>query len=122
MTPLDKKINQHFARLVVRKDLTKTVKGNASVPSYVLEYLVGQHCATDDEASIQSGIETVKNILMKHFVHRNESELIKSTIKEKGRHKVIDKVTVELNDRGGIYEGAFTNLGVKKVQVDSDYI
>ena len=122
MTPLDKKINQHFAGLVVRKDLTKTVKGNAIVPSYVLEYLLGQHCATDDEASIQSGIETVKNILMKHFVHRNESELIKSTIKEKGRHKVIDKVTVELNDRGGVYEGAFTNLGLKKVRVDSEYI
>lgn len=122
MTPLDKKINQHFAGLVVRKDLTKTVKGNAIVPSYVLEYLLGQHCATDDEASIQSGIETVKSILMKHFVHRNESELIKSTIKEKGRHKVIDKVTVELNDKAGIYEAAFTNLGLKKVQVESDYI
>lgn len=122
MTPLDKKINQHFAGLVVRKDLTKTVKGNAIVPSYVLEYLLGQHCATDDEASIQSGIETVKSILMKHFVHRNESELIKSTIKEKGRHKVIDKVTVELNDKAGVYEAAFTNLGLKKVQVESDYI
>ncbi len=92
------------------------------MPSYVLEYLLGQHCATDDEASIQSGIETVKNILTKHFVHRNESELIKSTIKEKGRHKVIDKVTVELNDRAAVYEAAFTNLGLKKVQVDTDYI
>jgi ATP-dependent Lon protease len=122
MTPLDQKLNQHFAGFVVRKDLTKTVKGNAIVPSYVLEYLLGQHCATDDEASIQSGIETVKNILLKHFVHRNESELIKSTIKEKGRHKVIDKITVELNDRGGVYEGSFTNLGLKKVQVDSAYI
>ena len=122
MTPLDTKINQHFAGLVVRKDLTKTVKGNAIVPSYVLEYLLGQHCATDDEASIQSGIETVKNILAKHFVHRNESELIKSTIKEKGRHKVIDKITVELNDKAGIYEAQFTNLGLKRVQVDSDYI
>ena len=122
MTPLDKKINLHFAGLVVRKDLTKTVKGNAIVPSYVLEYLLGQHCATDDEASIQSGIETVKNILAKHFVHRNESELIKSTIKEKGRHKIIDKITVELNDKAGVYEAQFTNLGLKRVQVDSDYI
>lgn len=122
MTPLDQKINQHFAGFVVRKDLTKTIKGNAIVPSYVLEYLLGQHCATDDEASIYSGIETVKNILLKHFVHRNESELIKSTIKEKGQHKVIDKVTVELNDRGGVYEASFTNLGLKKVQVESAYI
>jgi ATP-dependent Lon protease len=122
MTPLDKKINQYFAGLVVRKDLTKAVKGNAIVPSYVLEYLLGQHCATDDESSIQSGIETVKNILAKHFVHRNESELIKSTIKEKGRHKIIDKITVELNDKAGVYEAQFTNLGLKRVQVDSDYI
>lgn len=122
MTPLDQKINKHFAGLVVRKDLTKTVKGNAIVPSYVLEYLLGQHCATDDEASIQSGIETVKDILAKHFVHRNESELIKSTIKEKGRHKVIDKVTVELNDKDAVYEATFTNLGLKHVQVEFSYI
>ena len=122
MTPLDLKMNQHFAGLVVRKDLTKTVKGNAIVPSYVLEYLLGQHCATDDEASILNGIETVKGILAKHFVHRNESELIKSTIKERGRHKVIDKITVELNDRDAIYEGTFSNLGLKKVMVDSSYV
>ena len=122
MTPLDTKILQHFAGLVVRKDLTKAVKGNAIVPSYVLEYLLGQHCATDDEASIQSGIETVKSILQKHFVHRNESELIKSTIKEKGRHKVIDKVTVELNDTADCYEAKFSNLGLKRVTVDSSYI
>src|ERR1039457_6424020 len=74
-----------------------------------------QHCATDEEASIQSGIEMVKSILAKHFVHRNESKLIKSTIKEKGRHKVIDKVTVELNDKDAIYEATFTNLGLKHV-------
>jgi len=122
MTPLDTKILQHFAGLVVRKDLTKAVKGNAIVPSYVLEYLLGQHCATDDEDSIQSGIETVKSILQKHFVHRNESELIKSTIKEKGRHKVIDKVTVELNDSSDCYEAKFSNLGLKRVTVDSSYI
>jgi ATP-dependent Lon protease len=122
MTPLDTKILQHFSGLVVRKDLTKAVKGNAIVPSYVLEYLLGQHCATDDEASIESGIETVKNILQKHFVHRNESELIKSTIKERGRHKVIDKVTVELNDSSDCYDAKFSNLGLKRVTVDSSYI
>lgn len=122
MTPLDTKILQHFAGYVVRKDLTKAVKGNAIVPSYVLEYLLGQHCATDDAASIASGIETVKSILAKHFVHRNESELIKSTIKERGRHKVIDKATVELNDRDGVYEAQFSNLGLKRVQVDTAYI
>jgi ATP-dependent Lon protease len=122
MTPLDTKILQNFAGLVVRKDLTKAVKGNAIVPSYVLEYLLGQHCATDDEASIHSGIETVRNILQKHFVHRNESELIKSNIKEKGRHKVIDKIAVELNDSSDCYDAKFSNLGLKRVTVDSSYI
>ena len=122
MTPLDEKINRHFAGLVVRKDLTKAVKGNAIVPSYVLEYLLGQQCATDDEATILSGIQSVKDILMNHFVHRNESELIKSTIKEKGRHKVIDKIIVELNDGAGIYEASFSNLGLKRVPVDASYI
>ena len=80
MTDLDKKICEHFPGLVVRKDLVKAVKGNAIVPSYVLEYLLGQYCATDDEDSIQSGIQTVKEILAKHYVHRNEAGLVRSTI------------------------------------------
>ena len=91
MNTLDKKVNEHFAGLVVRKDLVKTVKGNAIVPSYVLEYLLGQYCATSDDASIQTGIETVKEILRKHYVHRNESGLVRSVTKEKGRHKVQTK-------------------------------
>jgi len=119
MNELDQKINTHFAGLVVRKDLVKTVKGNAIVPSYVLEYLLGQYCATSDEASIQSGIETVKEILRKHYVHRNEAGLIRSDIKEKGRYKVIDKIGVALNDNADVYEAAFSNLGIKKVLVDS---
>lgn len=119
MTPLDQKINTHFPGLVVRKDLVKTVKGNAIVPSYVLEYLLGQYCATNDEATIQTGIETVKEILRKHYVHRNEAGLVRSIIKEKGRHKVIDKVSVDLNDKNNAYEATFENLGLKKVLVDS---
>ena len=75
MNGVDEKVNKHFPGLVVRKDLVKTVKGNAIVPSYVLEYLLGQYCATNDEASIQTGIETVKEILRKHYVHRNEAGL-----------------------------------------------
>lgn len=122
MSKLDEKIVEYFPGLVVRKDLTKIVKGNAIVPSYVLEYLLGQYCATDDEEGIKSGIEVVKNILAKHYVNRNEAGLIKSTIKEKGRHKVIDKVAVDLNDKAGIYEAKFSNLGIKKVVTDSDYI
>lgn len=119
MSELDDKINKHFSGLVVRKDLVKTVKGNAIVPSYVLEYLLGQYCATDDEATIQSGIETVKEILRKHYVHRNEAGLVRSTIKEKGRHKVIDRISVELNDKSDAYEAEFANLGIKKVVIDS---
>ena len=119
MNTIDQKINEHFQGLVVRKDLVKTVKGNAIVPSYVLEYLLGQYCATSDETSIQTGIETVKEILRKHYVHRNESGLIKSVIKEKGRYKVIDKISVALNDKTDAYEASFANLGIKKVLVDS---
>jgi ATP-dependent Lon protease len=119
MNQLDQKINTHFPGLVVRKDLVKTVKGNAIVPSYVLEYLLGQYCATSDEATIQTGIETVKEILRKHYVHRNEAGLIRSTIKEKGRYKVIDKVSVDLNDKNNAYEATFENLGLKKVLIDS---
>ena len=119
MNELDQKINTHFAGLVVRKDLVKTVKGNAIVPSYVLEYLLGQYCATSDDASIKTGIETVKEILRKHYVHRNEAGLIRSHIKEKGRYKVIDKISVALNDNEDVYEATFSNLGIKKVLVDS---
>jgi ATP-dependent Lon protease len=119
LSPLDEKINQHFAGLVVRKDLVKTVKGNAIVPTYVLEYLLGQYCATNDEPTIQTGIETVKEILRLHYVHRNEAGLIRSTIKEKGRHKVIDRISASLNDKTDAYEVEFANLGIKKVLVDS---
>ncbi|UWR10917.1 BREX system Lon protease-like protein BrxL [Sulfitobacter mediterraneus] len=119
MSVLDDKINEHFAGYVVRKDLVKAVKGNAIVPTYVLEYLLGQYCATDDETSIESGIETVKEILRKHYVHRSEAGLIQSTIKEKGRYKVIDQISVSLNEKTDSYEATFDNLGIKKVAVDS---
>ncbi|MBN8486527.1 MAG: BREX system Lon protease-like protein BrxL [Burkholderiales bacterium] len=119
MSQLDDKINQHFAGLVVRKDLVKTVKGNAIVPTYVLEYLLGQYCATNDAATIETGIETVREILRKHYVHRNEAGLVRSTIKEKGRHKVIDRISVALNDKSDAYEAEFANLGIKKVIIDS---
>lgn len=122
MSELDNKINEHFPGLVVRKDLVKIVKGNAIVPSYVLEYLLGQYCATSDEASIKTGIETVKEILRKHYVHRSEAGLVKSIIKEKGRHKVIDKISVALNDKAGTYEASFSNLGITKVLVAADTV
>jgi uncharacterized protein (TIGR02687 family) len=117
-----RKSTSTFPGLVVRKDLVKTVKGNAIVPSYVLEYLLGQYCATSDEATIQTGIETVKEILRKHYVHRNEAGLVRSNIKEKGRYKVIDKISVALNDKRDVYEATFANLGIKEVLVDSDTV
>jgi len=119
MEKLDQKINKHFSGLVVRKDLVKTVKGNAIVPTYVLEYLLGQYCASSDEATIKTGIETVKEILRQHYVHRNEAGLIRSKIKEKGSYKVIDKISVNLNEKTDAYEAEFSNLGIKKVLVDS---
>ncbi len=118
-TDLDKKINRHFAGMVVRKDLVKAVKGNAIVPSYVLEYLLGQYAASDDEETIKAGIGSVRQILADHYVHRNQSELVKSTIKERGRHRVIDKVTVALNEKDDVYQAEFANLGIKSVIVDS---
>ena len=114
---LDQKINDFFGGAVVRKDLVKAVKGNAIVPSFVLEYLLGQYAASDDEATIQSGIESVRKILADHYVHRNQAELVKSNIREKGRYRVIDKVQVQLNDKDDTYEAEFANLGIKQVLV-----
>ena len=114
---LDQKINDVFGGAVVRKDLVKAVKGNAIVPSFVLEYLLGQYAASDDEATIQSGIASVRKILADHYVHRNQSELIKSNIREKGRYRVIDKVQVQLNEKDDTYEAEFANLGIKQVLV-----
>ena len=122
MNGLDDKINSSFAGKVVRKDLTKLVKGNAIVPTYVLEYLLGQYCATDDEETISQGVETVKNIIAKHFVHRDEAQIIKSTIREKGNHRIIDKVSVYLNDRQDRYEATFANLGLSRIPISDDII
>lgn len=119
---LKDKILQHFEGKVVRKDLTKLVKGNAVVPTYVLEYLLGQHCASFDETIVNQGVERVKDIIKKHFVHREEAEVVKSTIKENGQHRVIDKVSVKLNDRKGIYEADFSNLGLKGVLISSEIV
>ncbi len=122
MTNLNEKINQYFPGKAVRKDLTKIVKGNAIVPTYVLEYLLGQYCATDDEETIAQGVETVKDIITKHFVHREEAQIIKSTIREKGSHRIIDKVSVSLNDKKDCYEASFANLGLNRVVISDALI
>lgn len=122
MKELDIKANQVFGGKVVRKDLTNRIKGNASVPTYVLEYLLGQYCATDDNETIEQGVETVKGIITQHFVHRDEAQAIKSTIREKGSHRIIDKVSVKLNDRADRYEANFANLGLNKVPLSDIFI
>jgi ATP-dependent Lon protease len=115
---LDEKINAQFPGAVVRKDLVKAVKGNAVVPTYVLEYLLGQYAASDDEGTIQSGIEMVRKILATHYVNRNEHMWVKSEIRRKGRHRIIDKVTVTLNAKDDVHEAEFENLQVKGVIID----
>ena len=122
MKPLDLKINEHFGGLVVRKDLVKAVKGNTVLPLYVLEYLLGQYCATTDEDSIASGIQTVKDIIAKHYVHRNQAGLVRSHIREKRLRKVIDCVSVNLNDKDDIYQATFSNLGINKVAVPASTV
>jgi ATP-dependent Lon protease len=122
MEQLDIKLNKHFGGKVVRKDLTKLVKGNAIVPTYVLEYLLGQYCATDDEETIVAGVETVKSIISKHFVHRDEAQIIKATVRDKGSHRIIDKVSVKLNDRLDQYEASFANLGLNRVPIADSVI
>ena len=114
---LQDKILQHFEGKVVRKDLTSRVKGNAVVPTYVLEYLLGQYCAINDEEIITAGIEKVKNVIRNNYVHRSESEVVKSKIRQAGSYKIIDKINVSLNDKANIYEAEFANLGIKNVPI-----
>lgn len=122
MDALDKKLNDIFTGYVVRKDLVKLVKGNAAVPSYVLEYLLGQNCATDDEGQIEAGMERVRSILAKHYVQRAEAGAIRSDIKQSEYKRIIDKVSVSLNEKRDAYEATFENLGVSKVLVSSDTV
>ena len=100
----------------------KLVKGNAAVPSYVLEYLLGQNCATDDEGQIEAGMERVRSILAKHYVQRAEAGAIRSDIKQSEYKRIIDKVSVSLNEKRDAYEATFENLGVSKVLVSSDTV
>ena len=122
MDELDIKLNQYYAGKVVRKDLTKNIKEGANVPSYVLEYLLGMYCATDNEDDIKQGIGTVKHVLADNFVRPDEAEKIKSKIREKGRYKIIDKVSARLNENTDSYEGHIFNININKITVDDSYI
>ena len=114
---LDDLLNAHFAGRVVRKDLTKLVKEGANVPVYVLEYLLGNYCASNDSVVIEDGLATVKRVLAENYVRPDEAEKVKSTIRERGSLKVIDKVTVKLNEKRDVYEALLSNLGTKGVEI-----
>lgn len=119
---LNDKLNNYFAGRVVRKDLTKKIKEGANVPVYVLEYLLGMYCATNDEDSINDGVERVKNILADNFVRPDEAEKVKSKIRELGQYTVIDRITVKLNEKKDVYEAEFSNLGLKGVEISPHYV
>jgi len=114
---LKEKTLAHFEGKVVRKDLTYKVKGNAVVPTYVLEYLLGQYCAIDDESIIADGIEKVKEIITNNYVRRSDAEIVKAKIRDSGRYKIIEKINVSLNDKANIYEAEFANLGLREVPI-----
>ncbi|OAN44500.1 protease Lon-related BREX system protein BrxL [Magnetospirillum moscoviense] len=119
---LDDLLNSHFAGRVVRKDLTKLVKEGANVPVYVLEYLLGMYCASNDEVTIREGLESVKKILAENYVRPDEAEKVKSKIRERGSYKVIDKVTVHLNEKRNVYQALLSNLGVKDAEMPDHYV
>ncbi len=118
----DRKLTAYFPGRVVRKDLTKLIKVGHNVPVYVLEYLLGANCATDDEELIQQGIKKVKGILSDNYVHPHEAEKVKSRIRESGYYTIIDNITVKLNERRDIYEAIFSNLGITNVEVEPEYV
>ena len=119
---LDNLLTRHFAGKVVRKDLTKLIKEGANVPVYVLEYLLGMYCASEDPDVIQMGLENVKRILTDNYVRPDEAEKIKSKIREAGSYKVIDKVTVKLNEKRDSYEALLSNLGVKNADMPDSHV
>lgn len=118
LNALDRKITDVFPGFTVRKDLVSKVKGNALVPTYVLEYLLSSYAASTDRLNIEAGVERVRGILADNYVHREEANLIQSKIREKGSHSVIDRVQVTLNDKTDTYEATFSNLGIGQVVVD----
>ena len=119
---LDDLLNAHFAGRVVRKDLTQLVKEGANVPVYVLEYLLGNYCASNDPVVIEDGLATVKRILAENYVRPDEAEKVKSTIRERGSLKVIDKATVKLNEKRDVYEALLSNLGTKGVEIGTETV
>ena len=122
LNALDAKITDLFPGVTVRKDLVNKVKGNALVPTYVLEFLLSSYATNTDQASIESGVNRVRAILANNYVHREEANLIQSKIREKGSHRIIDRVQVALNEKTDLYEATFSNLGISQVIVDPSIV
>ena len=118
---LDKKLRTFFDGKIVRKDLTKHIKEGANVPIYVLEYLLGQYCNSDEEEVIEKGVETVKSILSNNYVRPDEAQKVLSQLRQKGSHTVIDMITVNLNMKDDYYEAAFSNLGLTRIPISEEY-
>lgn len=121
MDALDRKINEVFPGKVVRKDLTALLRRGANVPTFVLEYLLGMYCATDDETAIAEGVEKIRKILAENYVRPEESEKVKSLIRERGEYTVIDKVSAVLDEYKDIYVARFSNLEIEPFVLQSDY-
>ena len=119
---LDRKIIGHFPGKIVRKDLTSLMKRGAGIPTYVLEYLLGMYCATDDEAAIADGMARIRKILAENYVRPEESEKIKSRIRELGQYTVIDKVSARLDEYRDLYVAQFTNLNIEPFVMPDEYV
>ncbi len=119
---LQQKIMNSFSGKVVRKDLAFLVKGGLPVPTYVLEYLLGQYCANDDEEAIEIGLEKVKEVIQNNYVHRADAESVKGNIREAGRYRIIDKVMAVLNEKSDEYQASFANLGLTNVPIGTQYV
>ena len=119
---IDRKLREHFDGKIVRKDLTKAIKEGANVPVYVLEFLLGQYCSSDDPQIIESGVANVKRILSENFVRPDEAQKVLSSLRERGSYTVIDRITVSLNIKQDRYEADFSNLGVRNIPISSDYV
>ncbi len=115
------KLREHFDGKIVRKDLAKRIKEGANAPVYVLEFLLGQYCSSDDEEIVEKGVERVKNILAENFARPDEAQKIVARLREKGSYTVIDKITVRLNLKRDVYEAEFSNLGLKEVLIPDEY-
>lgn len=115
------KLRRCFDGKIVRKDLTKKIKEGANVPVYVLEFLLGQYCSTDDEDTIQSGVENVKQILANNYVRPDEAQKILSLLRQHGSHTIIDMVSVQLNIKKDRYEASFTNMGLTGIPIAEEF-